>query len=106
MLLLYNIHFLIQILLCLTVRFQVVMIEVNNNVNMNIESEIIHHTHVANQMLHDAFEREYIHMGYEHVEYMDGVVDHGNEPKHLMQVARTPLSQWLVMQSSLTWLLF
>jgi hypothetical protein len=63
-----------------------------DNVNMNSGDEIIHHTHIANQMLHDAFEREYIHVVDEHEEDMDGgVVDHGIELEHLMQVAQTPL---------------
>jgi hypothetical protein len=34
-------------------------------------------------MLCDDFEMEYNHVVDEHVEDMDGVVDHGIEPKHL-----------------------
>jgi hypothetical protein len=32
-----------------------------DNVNMNSGDEIVHDTHIANQMLHDDFEREYTH---------------------------------------------
>jgi len=32
------------------------------NVSMNSQDEVIHHAHIANQMLHDSFEREFIHV--------------------------------------------
>jgi hypothetical protein len=52
---------------------------------MNSGYQIIHDTHIDNQMLHDAFEREYIHVVGAHEEDMDGgIVNHGIEPKHLM----------------------
>jgi hypothetical protein len=38
-------------------------------------------------MLHDSFEREYINLIGEDVEYMDGVVDYVIELEHLVQDA-------------------
>jgi hypothetical protein len=57
-----------------------------DNVTMNRKYEIAHHTRIANKMLHDDFEREYIHVVDEHEEDMDGgILDHDIELDHLMQ---------------------
>ena len=42
-------------------------------------------------MLHDAFEREYINLIGEHVEYMDGVADHGSKVDHLTHIEGKPI---------------
>jgi hypothetical protein len=56
-----------------------------NTVNMNKWYEIVHHIHIGNQILHDAFEREHIHAVDEHEEYMDGdILNHGTKPNHLI----------------------
>jgi len=48
--------------------------------------------HIVNQMLHDAFEREYVHVVGHHEEDMDGrVIDHGIESKNLVFTVETPL---------------
>ena len=52
--------------------------------NRNSGDEFIHHTPIENWMLHDAFEREYINLIGEHVEYMDAIVDHTIEKEHLV----------------------
>ena len=38
---------------------------------MNNANEIVHNIHIVNQMLHDAFVREYNHVVGEHEEDMD-----------------------------------
>jgi len=51
---------------------------------MNNGDEIANHTHIANQMLFDTFEKEHIHLINEHVEDTDGgAANHGIEHKHL-----------------------